>query len=416
MPGKSLDGTNAWPHRYTVVLACSFALLIAYVDRVNISVAALAMQRQFGWTESVKGTVLASYFVGYVFMQVVGGWLAHRFGGERVLVVSLFTWSICTALTPFFAHLWFPLLLAVRIGLGVGEGPLNPAAFNIFARNVPAQERARAVAFFAGSGYVGNIVALVSTGALITRYGWESAFYLFGAIGLIYTIILPRLLGDTTRDVAKHDTRSLLAGEPVPWTTLLRLGPFWALTFAFFCTCWVFYVLLLWMPSYFSRAYGLKISSTGLYSLAPWLVMIVVQNLAGWFSDRILRRGASVTMIRKVLTGVGMFGTGAMLMTVHSAATAPQALLLLCVAMGFLALAFTGEVPNVFDIAPRYADVLFSILNTFGTVPGIVGVWLTGLLVQATHSFDSSLGLAGALTLLGGTVYLIFGTGRQLLD
>ena len=74
-----------WPKRFTVVGLCFFGLVIAYTDRVNISIAAIEMQRSLGWTDTTKGLVLSSFFVGYILFMVAGGVLANRYGGRIVL-------------------------------------------------------------------------------------------------------------------------------------------------------------------------------------------------------------------------------------------------------------------------------------------------------------------------------------------
>lgn len=404
--------------RHAVVLASSFAVLIAYADRVNISVAAVAMQDALDWSDSEKGAVLAAFFLGYVLTQVVGGWLSHKYGGERVLVGSLVFWSVCTVLTPVAAHISFSLLLVARVGLGLGEGPLTPAVFSLFARVVPSEECGRATAFWAASGHVGTVLALMSTGFLVVLFGWESTFYFWGVLGLVYALVLPRMLGGTTKSIAEEPTR---IGSPapvaaaIPWGALLRARAFLALAFSFFCACWVFYVLLLWMPSYFSRVHGMTIAITGIYSLAPWLVLILVQNVAGWAADVLIRRGVRPTKVRKVFIVAGLGGASVILAILPSSGSALAALLLLCIAMACLASAFAGYLPNVFDLAPVYAGVLFSILNTFGTLPGLIGVALTGWLVQLTQSFDSTLILGAALSLAGALVYLLFGSGRRVI-
>jgi ACS family sodium-dependent inorganic phosphate cotransporter len=74
--------TTRWPRRYIVVGMCFLAAFVCYIDRVNISVAAIAMQEEFGWSETVKGLVLSAFFVGYMIFQVPSGWLASRHGGR----------------------------------------------------------------------------------------------------------------------------------------------------------------------------------------------------------------------------------------------------------------------------------------------------------------------------------------------
>jgi len=417
---RSDDGRGfvQWPHRYSVVLTCSVGMFIAFVDRVNISVAALAMQEDLGWTDSVKGVVLASFFGGYMATQVLGGWLSHRYGGERVLLFSLIGWSICVLLTPIAAYLWLPLLIVMRIGLGVGEGPLNPAAFSVFGMILPPTERTRAVAIYAGAGYLGTLVALVSTGALVARFGWESVFYVWGILGVVFAFVAIKVLIPEGQSLWRVDQETVAASEenPIPWRRLLGMRPFWALMVTFFCTCWIFYVLLLWMPSYFATAHGVEINRTGIYSVSPWIVMLIFMNVAGWVSDALLAKGVGSTVIRKTLTGVGLFGTCAMLLAVRTAGSPEIALALLCTTLAFLALAYASQVPNVFDLAPQHAGVMFGILNTVGSLPGLIGIAVTGVLVDVTGSFDGSLVLAGGLAVFGGIVYVLFGTGKQLIS
>ena len=89
--------TRRWPHWYTVVLLCGAAVFISYIDRTNMSVAAIAMKEQFGWTETTKGVVLSSFFVGYLLLQVVSGTLANRYGGKIVLGIAVVWWSAVRA-------------------------------------------------------------------------------------------------------------------------------------------------------------------------------------------------------------------------------------------------------------------------------------------------------------------------------
>lgn len=401
--------TTAPSHRI-IVLVCAGAMFISYIDRVTISVAALSMQREFGWTDSLKGLILSAFFVGYLLMQVVGGWLAHVYGGRRVLLLALGAWSVATLLTPLAAHAWLPALIAIRILLGMGEGPLNPAAYQIMAQWVPKDGQTRAVAFYSSTGFLGTFAALACTGWLVQRHGWPFVFYLFGALGVLYVLLAQRFLPEAPRT-----STNAHADEAIPWRSLLSLRPFWALTFAFFCTSWIFYVLLLWMPSYFARTHGIGILGTGLYSLLPWLVMFVMMNLAGWLADVVKRRGMTLTRSRKLFACSGLTGAGAMLMLIDWADTPMRALILLCLTLAFLAFAYSSHAPNVFDITPRHAHVMFSVMNTFGSLPGIIGVALTGVMVQVTGSYEGAFAVAGVLAWAGAAVYLVWGSGRKLI-
>ena len=71
--------------RHNIVLLCFCAVFVCYIDRVNISVAIIPMQEAFGWSDTTKGLVLSSFFVGYMLTQAPSGWLTNRIGGKIVL-------------------------------------------------------------------------------------------------------------------------------------------------------------------------------------------------------------------------------------------------------------------------------------------------------------------------------------------
>lgn len=411
--------------RYTLVCASMLALLIAYIDRVNISVAAIAMQESLGWSETEKGLVLSSFFIGYMAAQIVGGVLADRFGGKRVLGVSLVLWSALTALTPVAASTSFALLIVARIGLGLGEAPLSPAALNLFGKWVPEEERSRAVAFYSSAAILGTLFALLVTGWMVTLFGWPSVFYWFGALGLIYAVFWFTRVFETPDDHPRisSEERELLAsnrppqdaGVKIPWRELLSSPAVWALFVTFFCTSWSLYVFLSWMPSYFASVHGLNITSAGIYTMVPWASMFVMMNVAGWIADRMISRGSDLTFVRKLMQTIGLVGSGTFLYVTRFAASPEIAIASLSAALGLLAFAYSGSAPNVLDIAPRFGGVLFGIMNTLGTLPGIVGVALTGWIVETTGSYDTVLAVAAVISAVGAAAFLVFGSAKKLV-
>jgi ACS family sodium-dependent inorganic phosphate cotransporter len=135
---------QVWGRRHALLAMCFLAMFIAYTDRVNISVASVAMREQLGWTQTVKGIVLSSFFIGYMLFMVASGWLATRFGGKRVLAISVAWWSVFTVLTPWAASISIAALVIARIALGIGEAAVMPATYELFRRWVPESERSRA--------------------------------------------------------------------------------------------------------------------------------------------------------------------------------------------------------------------------------------------------------------------------------
>ena len=202
----------------------------------------------------------------------------------------------------------------------------------------------------------------------------------------------------------------------IPWHKILTAAPVWALIANHFCSNWGFYVLLAWLPSYFRTELGLSIASAGIYSALPWLTMFVCGNLSGVLADRLISGGMNTTVVRKAMQCTGLVGSSIFLLLSIDVDNATQAMGLMCGALGFLALTWAGFIPNHLEIAPRHADVLMGITNTAGTIPGIIGVYVTGWLVDSTGTFSAPFILAAAINIFGALIWLGFGTSKQIIE
>ncbi len=415
-----------WPTRYTLIALCVLATFVCYIDRVNISVAVLAMQEEFGWTETTKGLVLSSFFVGYMTFMPVSGWLANRFGGRRVLGFAVLWWSIWTILTPIAAGMSFAMLIIARIAMGAGEAATFPGVYNLYGRWVPQTERSRAVAFLTAGIPLGTLFALTATGWMVADFGWPVVFYSFGLVGIFWCLAWFPLVRDYPREhprISAEEREMLEAAapqessrDPVPWGRLLRAPAVWALIINHLCTNWVFYILLAWLPSYFRGALGLTLTQSGLYAAGPWVAMFTVGTLSGYVADAIVRRGVSLTAVRKTMQVIGLSGAACFMLAARDVTSPDVAFGLMCGALGTLALTWAGFLPNHLEIAPRYADVLMGITNTAGTLPGVIGVAITGWMVEATGTYDAAFLLAAGVNLFGAVVWLFFGTARKVID
>ena len=412
--------------RHNIVLLCFFAAFICYIDRVNISVAIIPMQEAFGWSDTTKGLVLSSFFIGYMILQAPSGWLANRIGGKLVLGFAVLSWSVFTMLTPVAALISLPLLIAVRIAMGLGEAAMFPSSYSLFSRWVPEAERSRSMGFLASGIPLGTLFALTTTGWIVTRYGWPSVFYVFGLAGVVWAAVWyfkatsypeqhPGISAQELELLGGSSSAGKEAAD-IPWKELLSHRSVLVIFINHFCTNWGLYMMLAWLPSYFRDVQSLSVTSAGFYAAAPWLTMFVMTNIAGWAADRLRARGNSITFVRKLMQSAGLAGSAVFFLLALQADTPLSALTVMCGALAFIALTFSGYVPNFIDIAPRYADVLVGISNTFATIPGIVGVALTGWLLDQTGSYAGVFMTVAAVQVIGAILWLVYATGEKIID
>jgi ACS family sodium-dependent inorganic phosphate cotransporter len=206
------------------------------------------------------------------------------------------------------------------------------------------------------------------------------------------------------------------ARPAIPWARILRSSAVWALVFNHFCSNWGYYLILSWLPRYFADAHGLDLAGVGWASLLPWVSMFALTNVGAQIADGLLARGHSVVFVRKLMQSIGFLGPAAALVAIGQVHSVPLAIALMCVALGLGSFALSGYASNHLDIAPRYAGALMGLSNTAGTLPGVIGVAVTGYILDATGSWAMVFGIAAGLYVAGTAVWLVFARGESLFD
>ncbi|XP_054806017.1 probable anion transporter 6, chloroplastic [Prosopis cineraria] len=418
------------PQRYKLIGTTSLAFVICNMDKVNLSVAIIPMSHQFGWNSSVAGLVQSSFFWGYALSQLPGGWLAKIFGGRKVLKLGVLAWSIATALVPIVAG-YMPGLVLSRILVGIGEGVSPSAATDLIARTIPLEERSRAVAFVFGGLSVGSVMGLLLAPPLIQHFGWESVFYIFGLLGISWFWGFQFLEERDTDLVAESNSLACSVTPPpswndslekfsdswkdVPWSTFFRSSAVWAMIYVHFCGSWGHYTCLSWLPTYFSEELNLNLTEAAWVSILPPLASIFVTNAAAQLADNLISRGVETTTVRKICQSIA-FLSPAICMTLSSLdlGLPPWEIVgILTVGLALSSFALSGLYCTHQDMSPEYASILLGITNTVGAIPGIVGVALTGYLLDSTHSWSISLFAPSIFFYLTGTlIWLVFASSK----
>lgn len=174
------------PERHIMVFLCALCCFINYADRVNMSVAIIAMGDQYDYSVEQQGIIMSYFFLGYLPMQLGGAVLCRRFGGKRVLSYGAFLWSMFTFLTPIACAVGYYPLLLCRVLMGLSEGVAFPSVYHFLSSWVPANERGRSISLFLTGVHAGTTFALVVSPIIIRLHSWQFIFYSFGAAGLIW--------------------------------------------------------------------------------------------------------------------------------------------------------------------------------------------------------------------------------------
>lgn len=450
------------PQRYVMVAMVFASTSICYMERVGFSIAYTAAAASAHVDERTKGYILSAFFYGYVLSQVPGGWAAQRMGARPVLLLSFLLWSIVCALTPTPDSNSPPLasfLLALaRFSIGVAQGLVFPCIHTLLAQWVPPHQRSRAVSLTTSGMYLGAALGMLALPPLLRNAGprsvyiflaflgmaWSTCWFIFSSdpprselakasaagFGMPYErAAVQQLLPMTAlgKDSVNANTKKKNMADGIPWKSIMTSLPVWAIVVNNFTFHYALYVLMNWLPTYFNEGLGVSLESLGVSKTVPYLNMFIFSNVGGVIADHlIVGKIMSVTATRKFLNTGGFVAAAVALFMMTGVRSSTGAILLSSICLGLCALARAGFAVNHMDIAPRYAGIVMGISNTAGTLAGIVGVGLTGLILEAAKAKNLELSDPRSWTLVFATpgllcmfsvfIFLVFATGERIFD
>ncbi|KAJ0669083.1 putative major facilitator superfamily, MFS transporter superfamily [Helianthus annuus] len=439
-------GMATIPTRYLIVILTFICTSVCYIERVGFSIAYTVAADAEGVSQSSKGTILSTFYYGYALSQVPGGWVAQKIGGRRVLLFSFILWSLTCALVPLDPNKVFTLITA-RLLVGVSQGFIFPSIHTVLAQWVPPHERSRSVSLTTSGMYLGAAMGMLLLPSLVKFKGPQSVFLAEAALGGMWSLLWFKFASDPPRSqhpkaAASGFGESLLPVKDgqsqrtktdknqmtqIPWRRIFFSLPVWAIVANNFTFHYALYVLMNWLPTYFELGLGSSLQEMGSSKMMPYLNMFLFSNIGGVIADHVItKRIMSVTNTRKVLNTVGFLVSSFALIAIPHFRTPDGVVLCSSLALGFLALGRAGFAVNHMDIAPRYAGIVMGVSNTAGTLAGIIGVGLTGQLLEASKAKDSDLSspeswkmvffIPGLICILSSFVFLIFSTGERIFD
>ncbi|XP_020236416.1 probable anion transporter 5 [Cajanus cajan] len=428
------------PLRYLIVILTFICTSVCYIERVGFSIAYTVAADAAGVNQSSKGAILSTFYYGYACSQVPGGWAAQKIGGRRVLLLSFVLWSLTCALLPLDPNRVMVLVIA-RLLVGVAQGFIFPSIHTVLAQWVPPHERSRSVSLTTSGMYLGAALGMLLLPTLVKFKGPQSVFLAEAALGSSWSLLWFKYatdpkstasgVGESVLPVNKKiDTRNkklVSAKIQIPWVKILTSFPVWAIVVNNFTFHYALYVLMNWLPTYFELGLQLSLQDMGSSKMMPYLNMFLFSNIGGVVADYLITsRILSVTKTRKFLNTLGFLVASLALVVIPSFRTSGGAVFCSSVALGFLALGRAGFAVNHMDVAPRYAGIVMGVSNTAGTLAGIVGVDLTGKLLEAAKAANSDLSspeswravflIPGFLCIFSSFIFLLFSTGERIFD
>jgi MFS family permease len=383
-----------------LVALLSVALLINYVDRGSIAIAAPLLEKELSLSASEMGWVLAVFYWAYAPMQPVMGWLADRLGPARVLAGGFLLWSLATATTGLVGGI--VALIALRMLMGVGESTFYPSALSLLSRNVVPAQRARATATMQFGAVIGPAIGTLLGGLIMVRYGWRAMFLVMGLASMLWLIGWRRWMRSAQGSAPPQ------TGENPPYWLILRQRALWGGMMGTFCSNYAFYFVFSWLPLYLVHERGLSLAVMTEAASAFYVADGASVLAAGWLLDRSITRGASFNRAYKTALALSSAGVGLCLIasSMVTGLVAAAAILLLTGVMDGLNSPSNPSVTQTFA-GPRATGRWMGIQNAVGNVAGMTAPVVTGYLVQHTGHYTSALIVSGVVALFGLVAWLV---------
>ncbi len=414
--------------RHGILLLIFVATTLNYADRNSLAIAGPVIARDFHLDAIAMGNLLSAFGWAYVIAQLPSGWLLDRFGSRKVYIISMLLWAACTSLQ---GGVWMlgavagvSALFALRFLVGIAEAPCFPANSRIVAAWFPARERGTASAVFNAGQYFSIVIFAPVMGWIVHRFGWHWMFLAVGVAVVAMAGVFSKLLypprqhpWTTPAELALIETGGGLVSMdqgaarkgPSSWRYLGQLLSNRMLIGIYlgqFGLNAVTYFFVTWFPLYLVQVRGMSIMKAGFVAVIPAICGFSGGILGGVVSDRLLRRGFSLTFARKAPLVIGML----LAMTMICCNYLEKEWLVI----GFMALAYFGKGFGalgwavVADTSPREAVGLANgLFNFIGSIAAITTPILIGHIVKGTGSFRWALVFVGANALLALLSYLV---------
>ena len=379
-------------YRWAIIALLFFATTVNYIDRTMLGLLAPTLQTELNWNEDDYGNIVtafqAAYALGFLFM----GYVIDRFGPKIGYSIAITIWTVGHVAHGFGGSV--ASFMAARAVLGIGEAGHFPAVVRASSEWFPQKERAYAIGWVNSGTTIGVILTAPTLWLFMQAFGfgWRETFIYSGLFGVVllglwlWLYSNPRESGKVSEGELKwieHDPPEKI--EKIGWSRIVRKREAWAFATAKFLTDPVWFLMLFWLPKYFSTTYDVDLKIVLLPMILMYLLSDVGSIAGGWFSSRLIQRGRTPNFARKVtmiIAGLCVLP----LLFVTGVSNMWLAVLLIGIALAGHQAFSTNLLSIPPDMFPKRA--VGSVIGLGGFAGGIGGMIMaksTGLVLDATQ-------------------------------
>lgn len=402
MNAKTTKGS--W-YKWEVLLLLWMAYLLNQADRQVFNTVLPAIRDALNLTDTSIGLIATIFNLCYAFMVPMGGWVGDKFSRKWVVTIAILFWSVATMFTGLATGV-IMLILMRSVATGGGEAFFGPANYSLLGQ-YHKETRARAMSIHQTAYYIGVILAGWLAGLIADKLGWQYSFIIFGAVGVIWGIIMAIRLKDKKEEnadtAAKEENKvGILDGFKVVFTTPTAL----MLTIGFSGLIFVITGFMTWVPAFLQEEFGQNQTAAGFNSMFwTYLAAFVGVLLAGSLSDKF---AAKTNKARMLLQAFGLIA-GAVFLFIMGGSKTLWVLYLSFAGWGFFRAFFDANTYTIlYDVTPaRLHASCSSAMITTGFAVGALAPVILGAMKQSLGSLSATFPVLGIIWVVCGVLMII---------
>ena len=407
---------NSMVYPWLVVAILMIAYVFSFVDRQILNLLVGPIRRDLDISDTQMSLLMGfSFAIFYTILGIPLGRLADSRNRRGLIAAGVVVWSLMTALCGFAKSYW--QLFMCRVGVGVGEATLSPAAYSMIADYFPPGRRATAISVYSMGIFLGSGLAFL-IGGLVIKFAvaqgavtlpligdvrpWQMVFFVLGGSGLLFSLAF-LLVREPPRD-GSH----ISAG--VPFSTVL--AHLWKnrrtvlchnMGFAMIAFC--SYGTSAWVPSFFIRTFNWSAGEVGItYGLIVMMFGCAGILFGGWLTDHWLKQGKTDAALRVGILAAAVATLGGVYLLADSGTLAA---VLMVPAVFALGMPFGAAPAAIQEIVPNQmrgqaSAVYLFIVNLIG-----LGVGPTAVALVTDKVFANDLDLKWSMLIVGTIANLV---------
>ena len=404
--------------RKNVILAMLVILgMVTFLDRINISVAGSSIMHDLDLSPSQWGWVQSAFILSYGLMQIPMGALGDRFGHRTILTAIVLWWSAFTAFTGLAGGLMS--LLVIRFMFGIGEAGSSPCSTGVISRWFEKGEVGKAQGYVWAASRMGGALTPFVVIPVMMWVGWRAAFYLLGALGVVWAIVWwlyyrdASLSGQSDPASPSSPNREASATS-LQWSTLLQNSQFWLLCLMYFFYAFGSWFFFSWFPTFMELGRGFDKTELT-YAVAVPFVMSMIGNIVGGHLTDRLSKKYGIRVGRKAL-GSTSLAVSAVCMFLAAFIPGKMAVFVfLSLCFGIFDLMLPSAWALCIDLGKQHAGTLSGAMNTAGNIGGFCCGILFGQLVQSSGNYNLPLYMIAAMLIVSAVLFAFINPEKPIV-